>query len=230
MLGSLVDVGHRATLGVVVAVLAAHNVAGNLWEPQWAYVPVNLVIGTLVVWLAVHSGVDAADITGPRSWLRRGLVAGGVAGVVAAAALGVAALLPFIGDAFADDRVLGVGTVGLLFHALVRIPIGTALFEEVAFRGVLPALGRRMMTPLRADLLAAALFGLWHVIPSLSVATGNAGAARFADGIVVAAAVTFTALVGFGFSWMRNRWGLAAPVVLHATVNAAAFVAAWALA
>jgi membrane protease YdiL (CAAX protease family) len=146
-----------------------------------------------------------------------------------AAGIGVGTLVPFAGDLFADERVLGVGTVGLLFHTLVRIPIGTALFEEIAFRGVLPALGRRVTTPLRANLLAAVLFGLWHVIPTTSVAAGNAGVAGLAAGIVIVAGVVGTALVGLGFSLMRDRWGLAAPLLLHATVNSVAFAVAWAM-
>lgn len=147
--------------------------------------------------------------------------------MVAGAGIAVASLVPLVADLFADARVLGVGTVGLLFHTMVRIPIGTALFEEVVFRGVLPALGRRLMTPLRANLLAAALFGLWHLIPTASVAAGNAGVAGFADGLVLAGGVAGTALVGLGFSWLRDRWGLAAPVLLHAIVNSVAFAVAW---
>jgi membrane protease YdiL (CAAX protease family) len=220
-------VSRRATLWSVVAVLAAHNVAGNLWFPQWAYVPANLAIGALVVWLALRPGVAVADITGPRSWLRWGLAVGATAGVVAGAGIAVASRVLIVADLFADGRVLGVGTVGLLFHTLVRIPIGTALFEEVAFRGVLSALGRRLMTPLRANLLAAALFGLWHLIPTTSVAAGNAGVKDFADSLVLAGGVAGTALVGFGFSWMRDRWGLAAPVLLHAIANSVAFAVAW---
>ncbi|HAX81903.1 MAG TPA: CPBP family intramembrane metalloprotease [Actinobacteria bacterium] len=220
----------RAPLWTVVAVLAAHNVVGNLWLPQWSYVPANLVIGALVVWPALRSGVDTADISGPRSWLRGGVVAGMTAGSVVGAGIAVAALVPFAADLFADARVLGVGTVGLLFHTLVRIPIGTALFEEVAFRGVLPALGRRSTTPLRANLLAAALFGLWHVIPTASVAAANAGVAGFSGGLVIAGGVAGTALVGLGFSWIRDRWGLAAPILLHAIVNSVAFAVAWTMA
>jgi membrane protease YdiL (CAAX protease family) len=142
----------------------------------------------------------------------------------------VTSRVPLAGDLFADDRVLGVGTAGLLFHTLVRIPLGTALFEEVAFRGVLPALGRRVLTPLRANLLAATLFGLWHLLPTASVATGNAGVAGIPDEIVLAGGVVGTAAAGLGFSWLRDRRGLAAPVLLHATVNSAAFAVAWALA
>jgi membrane protease YdiL (CAAX protease family) len=33
--------------------------------------------------------------------------------------------------------------------------------------------------------------------------------------------------MGLGFSWLRERFGLAAAVTLHAVVNAAAFTIAW---
>jgi membrane protease YdiL (CAAX protease family) len=74
---------------------------------------------------------------------------------------------------------------------------------------------------------AAVLFGLWHLIPTTSVAAGNAGVKDFADSLVLAGGVAGTALVGFGFSWMRDRWGLAAPVLLHAIANSVAFAVAW---
>jgi hypothetical protein len=63
----------------------------------------------------------------------------------------------------------------------------------------------------------------------MSVAAGNPGLAGLAVGIVIVAGVAGTAVVGLGFSLMRDRWGLAAPFVLHATVNSVAFAMAWAM-
>jgi membrane protease YdiL (CAAX protease family) len=222
-------VSNRSALGVAIALLAVHNVAGNLWMPAWSYLPLNVTVGVLLVWWALRSGVAGEDVGGPRSLVPPGLRAGAALGAVGAAVIGIGVLVPAAADLFADDRVLGVGAVGVVYHTLVRIPVGTAVFEEVAFRGVLPALGRRVTSPVRANLLAAGLFGLWHVIPSTSVAAGNDAAVGFADGIVIAAAVVGTAAVGLAFSWMRDRWGLAAPIVVHAVVNSTAFAAAWAM-
>jgi membrane protease YdiL (CAAX protease family) len=73
------------------------------------------------------------------------------------------------------------------------------------------------------------LFGLWHVIPASSVAAGNEAASGFAAGLIVAGAVVGTGVAGIGFTWLRNRHGLAAPILLHAAVNSAAFAAAWAV-
>jgi membrane protease YdiL (CAAX protease family) len=49
------------------------------------------------------------------------------------------------------------------------------------------------------------------------------------DEIVLVGGVAGTAVVGLGFSWLRDRRGLAAPVLVHAIVNSVAFAAAWAL-
>ena len=225
--GSLDRVRHSATLAVVVAVLAVHNVAGNLLAPDWGYLPLNLAVGGLLVVLVLRSGVSWRQIAGPRSTMRRGVLVGGALGLAAATAIWAGAAVEGMSDVFADDRVLGVGTVGLLYHTLIRIPLGTALFEEVAFRGVLPAAGRRITTPFGANVMSAALFGLWHVIPSTSVAAGNEAASGFATGAVIAGAVLATAVAGLAFSWLRDRFGLAAPVLLHALVNSAAFAVAW---
>lgn len=214
-------------LGVGVAVLAVHNVVGNLWAPDWAYLPANVGVGALLVWWAVRAGVPGAAIGGPRTAVSGGLAAGLALGGAAAVVIALVSLVPGAADLYADDRVRGVGTAGLLYHTLLRIPVGTAVFEEAAFRGVLPALGRKVTSRARADLLAAVLFGLWHVIPSTSVAAGNEAAADFADWLVIAAAVAGTAVAGMGLALIRDRWGLAAPIVVHAVVNATAFAAAW---
>jgi membrane protease YdiL (CAAX protease family) len=48
------------------------------------------------------------------------------------------------------------------------------VLEEVAFRGVLPALVDGGWW--RATLVSSALFGLWHVLPSLGMSSANAAA------------------------------------------------------
>jgi len=219
----------RPKLWATVAVLGVHNVVGNLWLPQWAYLPANLLTGTVIVILAVRSGVDAEDIAGPRPWMGRGGRAAIVAAGCGVAAVCAIAMLPVGGDLFGDTRVLGVGSVGLVYRAAIRIPIGTALFEELAFRGVIPALGRQVGSHRWANLLAATLFGLWHVIPAAFLATDNQVAGHLAGWAVVIASVAATALIGLGFSAMRDRWGLVVPVATHAAVNVTAFVIAWAM-
>ena len=47
--------------------------------------------------------------------------------------------MPAVNELFEDRRV-STGVATLLYQAVVRIPLGTVLLEEIAFRSVLPAL------------------------------------------------------------------------------------------
>jgi membrane protease YdiL (CAAX protease family) len=71
-----------------------------------------------------------------------------------------AALLPATGDLFADRRHDTLDGNGIAFKALVAVPVGTVLLEEVAFRGVLLALLARTGTTARAVVLFTALAGV----------------------------------------------------------------------
>ena len=115
-------------------------------------------------------------------------------------------------------------------EALVRIPIGTALFEELLFRGVLLALLLILFRPGLAVACCSVLFGLWHVLPALGFADANAGlgSGGGADVVAVVVTVVVTALAGVVLACVRLRSGsLVAPGIVHAMVNATALVAAW---
>lgn len=213
--------------GVTVALLAARNV-GAVALPEGAYVPVNVVVGAVAVGIARYAGVTPAELGLGRRGVRRGLRTGAVAGGVAGAVMAVGAVLPLTRGFFEDQRVDIAGGAGELAHqTLLRIPVGTVLFEEVAFRGVLLALlGRRLGTT-SAVLLNSALFGLWHVVPSLGAATANdiTGPARVG---AVAGAVLVTTGAGGLFCWLRVRSGhLLAPVLLHLGFNDGAYLLSW---
>jgi membrane protease YdiL (CAAX protease family) len=80
---------------------------------------------------------------------------------------------------------------------------------------------------------SAALFGLWHVLPSLRLNDTNRAVAgrlggRSGQVSAVLGSVATTFAAGLVFSWLRDRSGsLAAPIVTHAAVNGAGHVAAW---
>ncbi|MCP4967483.1 MAG: CPBP family intramembrane metalloprotease [bacterium] len=153
------------------------------------------------------------------------------AGVVAAGVLAAVAL-PFSREGFADDRFVGVGIGEMLYESLVRIPLGTALTEEIAFRGVLLGLLLMWFSPLKATLVAAALFGLWHVLPGLDALetnpAGDIGQGWLITTAGVAVQVAATAAAGMAFTWLRFRGrSLAAPFLVHWGLNASAYVAGW---
>ena len=152
-------------------------------------------------------------------------------GAGAAAVVGLlyatAVSLPATRAAFVDARS-AVPLTAVLFLALVRIPLGTVVLEELAFRGVLPALvgGSFGGGWWRATLVSSGLFGLWHVLPAMgsggavSDALGSAGA--------VAGTVLFTAAAGVVFrAWQRWSGHLVTPMLLHAATNSLGALVAW---
>jgi membrane protease YdiL (CAAX protease family) len=131
---------------------------------------------------------------------------------------------------FVDQRVIGVGAGTTAFDLLVRIPIGTAVSEELIFRGAVLGVALRHRTPMAAVALASAMFGLWHVFPTLDTLHLNPagslveGSALKTAGAVVGT-VAVTAAAGVGFCWLRLRANsIAAPIIAHGVLNAAAFL------
>jgi len=110
--------------------------------------------------------------------------------------------------------------------------VGTVLWEEIAFRGVLQAALRRVMSEPAAIAVASGVFGAWHIRPTAAALRVNqlAGDRRQAAARV-AAGVAVTAAGGALLSWLRARSGrLAAPVLLHLATNCAGPVVAWTMA
>jgi membrane protease YdiL (CAAX protease family) len=203
-------VGDTALTGVL-ALLLAHNLFIDRL-PAWAYVPVCVTTAGAVVAI---SGVSAAGLglspTEP-----------GVAVLGAAAAImvvGLATRVPVTRALFHDDRLTG----SVAYVALVRIPFGTVVLEEVAFRGVL--------LESTGPLVASCLFGLWHLVPTNTALDMNGVAtsprARMA---ALAIAAVATAMAGAGLAWLRLATGsLFAPAMVHAAATASAAVAAYAV-
>lgn len=224
-------------LGVIGA-LTASNVMANAILPDWAYVPWNLAVAAGVVALAVRSDGQSMESMGlSRSAAPRGLKLGVTfsAALVGVYALGLA--IPSTRGLFLDERA-DVPFTEMAYKVFIEVPLGTVLLEEVAFRGVLPAMFRRRVRPSRrsgftADAAAAGLFGLWHILPSWNVSEVNpvfrdvlpdtvGQAAGIVGGVLV------TAVAGMGLSWMRNRSdSVVAPATLHATSNGVGSALAW---
>ena len=113
-----------------------------------------------------------------------------------------------------------------------RIPVGTVLWEEIAFRGVLQAALSRVMPEPAAIAVTSGVFGVWHVRPTAAALRVNGLAGQRGQAVVrVAAGVAVTTAGGALFSWLRARSGsLTAPVLLHLATNCVGPVVAWAVA
>ena len=122
------------------------------------------------------------------------------------------------------------GSAIVAYHGLVRIPLATAIAEELLFRSALLGVGLRRGAQWRAIVSTSVLFGLWHVVPALRSHDANPHAAQLADraggrSATVVATTAITAMAGAGLAMLRLRSrSVAAPIVAHAAINGGALL------
>lgn len=212
----------------VSATLAAYNnVTGlNAGHERW-YVRLNLGATGAALVAAAMSGLTPADLgLGRGRWLPGRLGCGLAAG--AGAAWLLIAVVPATRPVLGDQRATGLSGRDVAYQTLIRIPVGTALWEETAFRGVLQAALRRVMPDTAAIAVTSGVFGIWHIRPTVQALHAN-GLAGDRRRVVAgtATAVAATAAGGALLSWLREHSGrLADPVLLHAAVNSGGLIAA----
>jgi uncharacterized protein len=217
-------------LAIVVGLLALRNLAGDTLVPPAWYVPANLTVATLLALVAWRGRLSLAELGFSRAAAPTGVAVGATVAVVVAAVVVAGAAIPLTRPIFADERVAALDGGGeLAYQALVRIPLGTALLEELAFRGVLLAFVARARPIAVAVLVSSLLFGLWHIHPTIgALASNDVAQSGLAQAGAVAAAVVVTTVGGLLFCGLRLVSGsLAAPLIVHAVTNGTATVAAY---
>lgn len=214
-----------------VAVLAVFAVARSFGLLGPAVISVSLLTAALVL-IAWSAGATRADLGLARAAMRPGLLYGAAAFGVVLLVLVVAAVIPAT-NGFLHDSRAQIGGGRLLYEIGVPIVLLTAIPEEFAFRGVLLGSALRLWGPWRASLITSALFGLWHIAPTLHTMSDNrefAGAAAHTGGqvLLVFGSVAVTFVAGLVFCWLRLRSrSLIAPVMAHVATNGLALTVAW---
>ena len=213
------------------AFLAAYNnvIGAQSWHRRW-YAPANACAAAVALAAAAASGLTAGEMGLGRGAWRPGRLASALAAATVGGYLAAAAM-PVTRPLLEDKRVTTLDGPGLAYQVAFRIPVGTVLWEEIAFRGVLQAALRRVMSEPAAIAVASGVFGIWHIRPTAAALRVNQLAGDRLFAARVTAGVAATAAGGALFSWLRARSGsLAAPVLLHLTTNCAGPVVAWTLA
>jgi uncharacterized protein len=218
------------TVGVLVLFTVA-RAAGWLGPPVYVWVPVGLLTAVLAL-VAWTAGATRADLGLDRTAVGAGLRYGAGAFAIVLLVLIAAAVIPAT-NGFLHDSRAQISGGRLLYELAVPILLLTAIPEEFAFRGVLLGSALRLWGPWRASLITSALFGLWHIEPTLHTMRDNravAGAAASTGGqaLVVLGAIAVTFVAGLIFCWLRLRSrSLIAPVIAHAATNGLALTVAW---
>ena len=235
-------IGHPArrrrllALGAALLVLVVSNVMSNRILPAWAYVPWNLSMAFVLLGIAYRGGSGPVAVgLGIRHWHRPVGVGLLIAGATALLfSLGM--FLPATRSAFVDSRIGDAGVAGMLWVVLVQIPLGTVVLEEVAFRGVLPALmGSAPAIRWRwwPVIGASVAFGLWHILPSIGINKANAAVSGALGGdqvVTTTLAVVAMVLVGILLCAVaRLGKGIKTTMLVHWATNSLGFFAAWLL-
>ena len=216
-------------LGAAAAVLG-YGVLVNRVVPNELYVPVNLAAAGAAVAAAHALGASWRDLGLARDRMTAGLRLGGLTRLPIAAVVALGLAIPWTREFFRDPTIVDASTAEAVYTLLLRIPFGTALAEELIFRGALLGLFLQRHRPWVAVALSSAVFGLWHVLPTLSSLDTNPGAAATAGSVLlqagaVALVVLATGFAGAFFSWLRLRSGsILAPWLTHTGLNSIGYL------
>jgi membrane protease YdiL (CAAX protease family) len=217
--------------GQATILLAAFNLArafGLLGPPV---VSVSLLTATLML-IAWRAKATRADLGLAREDMREGVRYGvGALGLVLLVLVAIAVIPGTNG--FLHDSRADISGGRLIYELAISIVLLTAIPEEFAFRGVLLGSGVLLWGPWRASLITSALFGLWHIAPTLHTMSENravSGASNSFGGqvLLVTGTVIATFMAGLVFSWLRLRSrSLIAPILAHIATNGLALLIAW---
>ncbi|MGH2705695.1 MAG: CPBP family glutamic-type intramembrane protease [Actinomycetota bacterium] len=209
--------------------LVSYNNLLNLWPPfsGGLYVPCNALLGLGLFVMATGPLDLSLRILGMAGTRPGGVLLGAGLGLAAAAVPFLALRFPLGAAGLADRRLAGISSRQLLYRVLLRVPVGTAALEEIAFRGVLLALwlpqGARL-----AAVASSAGFAIWHIVPTRNLVLANrpgAAPATVLAAVVAGVAAAFAA--GLALAGLRLELGLVAAFALHAVLNGASTVAAF---
>jgi membrane protease YdiL (CAAX protease family) len=239
-MATLTDVRHPAAIRSGFVAAAACTIAlllyGNLvsipsdGSRESFLLWTNLAAAAALLLWALWQKLSAEQIG--LSW--RTAPAGATVGVLVsfAAALPPVAfilLMPLINGEPVENDAAERSGFGLAYFVLLRQPLGTALFEEFAFRGVLYGAWARAGGDRLAFIATSVAFAIWHiVITSKTVAESGVVGSPPATvlGVLVSLAGLFVG--GLIFAWLRWKTGsIVAPAVAHWLIVALMAASIW---
>lgn len=229
-IGVLVTIPGTAWLGALVIYgnAAALVFAGELPGGSWLAVGLGLLFSAVVLLSALRSRVAPSALgLRIRGTPRAALLGTAVAVVTAAVGLVVLRYPPLLGEPVSYPPAATASALASFpLHLAVFLPLAVVLPEELAFRGLLLARLLRRYPVVRAALLSAAIYSLWHVaIVLITVGRTNLAADPLFSALGIAGAFAAIAAGGIAFAALRLRTGnLAAPIAAHWVFNAAILV------
>ncbi|MDO8306775.1 MAG: CPBP family intramembrane metalloprotease [Actinomycetota bacterium] len=223
-------------VAVVIGLLLLLNVVNNRVAPQTHYLLWSFGGSVALLALGLLDGNSWTDMGLGWEYLLPGLIWAGacIGGVTAVYLIGSAFRRTRI--AFHDERMTSLSGGRMVFQALVEVPFGTVLLEEIAFRAVLLSMLTRRYGLVWGLVISSILFGLWHVLPSIGTHEQNpalgsvVGEGRRGNILAVALSVLTTSIAGVLFAGLRLLSGsVLAPMGFHWATNGLGYAFSWLL-
>ena len=223
-------------VAVVLAVLVVLNIVNNRVAPQTHYLLWSFGGSVLLLAIGLLDGNSWTDMGLGWSYLLPGLL-------WAAACIGLVTGVYLVGSAFRrtrtafhDERMSELSGGRVVFQALVEVPFGTVLLEEIAFRAVLFSMLVRRFGLVWGIVISSVIFGLWHILPSIGTHEQNpalgsvVGEGRRGNILAVLLSVLTTSVAGVVFAGLRMLSGsVLAPMGLHWATNGLGYGFSWVL-
>ena len=223
-------------VAVVLAVLVVLNIVNNRVAPQTHYLLWSFGGSVLLLAIGLLDGNSWTDMGLGWSYLLPGLLWG-------AACIGLVTGVYLVGSAFRrtrtafhDERMSELSGGRVVFQALVEVPFGTVLLEEIAFRAVLLSMLVRRFGLVWGIVISSVIFGLWHILPSIGTHEQNpalgsvVGGGRRGNVLAVLLSVLTTSVAGVVFVGLRMFSGsVLAPMGLHWATNGLGYGFSWVL-
>lgn len=130
-------------------------------------------------------------------------------------------LLPILGLNLKAPQLDEITRQTIWWRIFVRIPLGTVLFEETLFRGILYGFLMRKGSAAKAVWVTSLFFTLWHITPAFKVVTSNFQIGAVIFGLVIWVVLLLGALLGgLLFAWIRYRTrNIAGCILAHFLIN-----------
>ncbi len=173
-MGTVADRAGRTApaLAVVVTLLSVWIILVRPVLPSELHLAGGLVVAGCTVAIGLWAGLDADGLGLSPRRLIDGLRYGGLAFGAVTAVLLLGLAIPLTRHGFHSSRA-DITAGQLVLQALVTIPVGTVVVEELAFRGALLGLLRQAKPTASAVVACSVLFGLWHVPTVLGAVSGS---------------------------------------------------------
>lgn len=192
------------------------------------YLWLNLCALCLIwLWSRRYLNLTNVDLGWRKDNLARSLLLGlGLTVIIILLFLFLLWLLPIIGLNIGPPRLPISSRLDLLWRIIICIPLGTALFEEVLFRGIFYGYLIRNVSTKKTVLVTSLFFALWHITAAFETVSYNfqIGAVLFGIGLWLIFLIS-SFIAGLLFGWIRYKGrNIAGCILAHALINSISLV------